>query len=122
MRVLKKISTPFIDVDPEKAIILINLVDPQVNTIKPFIQACRDYKIHYRAFANKIDYVKDYKTKISKLQEAFGITDITAISTLKGTNMELVRKQIESWDDNRIIILGVFNSGKTSLINHICKK
>lgn len=120
MRVLKKISTPFVQVSPQKAIILVNIKDPQINTMKAFLQACRDYKIHYRMFVNKIDAVKDYKIKIKDLQQKFDITDIVGISALDGTNFDVVENQIKAWKGNRIVLLGVFNVGKTSLINRLC--
>jgi len=121
MRVFKKIATPFMHVLPEKALIIINLKDPQVNTTKAFIQACRDTMIHYRVFANKMDGVDDPQKMIKELQKKLEITDITGISTTKGTNFDMVQRQIEAWGVNRIILLGVFNSGKTSIINRICK-
>ena len=120
MRVLKKISTPFVQVNPDKAIILINAKDPQINTIKAFLQACRDYKLHYRMFVNKIDALDNYKEQINKLQKEFGITDIVGISVLKGTNFDVIENQVKAWKGNRISILGIFNSGKTSLINRLC--
>jgi len=120
MRVLKKISTPFTQARPDKAIIVVNLVDPQVNTIKAFLQACRDYKIHYRMIANKIDRVPDCIDKIDDLKEKFSISDIVGVSAKSGKNVDIIKKQIESWKNSRTIFLGVFNSGKTSLINVIC--
>jgi len=123
MRVLKKISTPFMQVKPERALVIVNAVDPQINTMRAFIQACRDYKIHYQVFLNKVDRLEmsDVYELVKTLKEKLEIGDVTCISTKNETNMDLLKNQVKAWNKSRIIVLGVFNSGKTSIINWICK-
>ena len=45
MRVLKKISTPFTESNPERAIIIVNAIDSQLHTVQSYIQACDDVDI-----------------------------------------------------------------------------
>lgn len=105
--------------NPDKAIILLNLVDPQVNTIKVFIDACKESGIEYIIVGNKQDRIKDTKEMLylkKKLEE-----DVIPISVLKDTDINTVKTKVNSWNKSRVIILGVFNSGKTSFINKLCK-
>jgi len=54
-RVEKKLMTPFDDVNPTGAILMINMADPQVNTVKVFLEALQDKQIPYLVVGNKID-------------------------------------------------------------------
>jgi len=121
MRVFKKISTPFIKARPTHAIIVINAIDPQLNTIKAFIQACRDHKIRYVAIINKIDKVKNKKELIKNIEKELDTFGIDGISAYTGENFEVIHGRLSTWINGRIIILGIFNSGKTSIINRACK-
>jgi len=121
MRVFKKISTPFTNAKATHAIIVINAVDPQINTIKAFIQACLDNKIRFVAVINKIDKVYDKKGTIKTIEEELNTFGIDGISAYTGENFEVIHGRLKTWQNGKIIILGVFNSGKTSLINRACK-
>jgi D-arabinose 5-phosphate isomerase GutQ len=125
MRVFKKISTPFTKANPEKAIIVVNALDPQFNTIRSFIRACDDYGIGYTVFVNKIDTV-DCIGDIEKywfadnIRKSLDLKDIQYGSAKTDYGIRKLSKYLELWENKRIIILGVFNSGKTSIINALC--
>ena len=119
MRVLKKISTPFTQSKPDKAIIVLNSIDPQLSTIKMFIQGCDDYDIGYTVFCNKSD-VNILDTK--SVKEQLGLHAINVGSVKTGEGIEKLKKYLDLWSGKRIVILGVFNSGKTSIINCLCDK
>jgi D-arabinose 5-phosphate isomerase GutQ/GTP-binding protein EngB required for normal cell division len=114
-RVFKKISTPFDTFGPTGAIVMINLVDPQISTVRVFLDALRDRKLPYICVANKSDRVS--ANAVRRTDEALGESLIVA-SMVTGRGTEEVRAAIEDvFDaDARIAILGVFNSGKTSLL------
>lgn len=119
-RILKKISTPFDSTSPDAAIIMVNLIDPQINTIKVFIQAIQEMDIPYQIVGNKIDKVDDKsRENLIKVQRQLG--DFSAVSLKSGENLDLLKRSIDTKFSGleRIIILGVFNSGKTSLINYL---
>ena len=118
MRVLKKITTPFTQSNPDKAIIVVNAIDPQINTIKAFIQACESQSISYTVFVNKID--KTSKDVATRIKAKLGLFDINYGSTITGEGIVKMKTYLDLWKGKRIIILGVFNSGKTSLINSMC--
>jgi len=120
MRVYKKISTPFIDAKPDKAIIIVNALDPQINTIKCFIKACEDNKIGYTVVVNKIDKCSIQSGIHLKIKDDLNIFDINISSTKTGKGIKKLKTYLELWKGKRIIVLGVFNSGKTSIINKLC--
>jgi D-arabinose 5-phosphate isomerase GutQ/GTP-binding protein EngB required for normal cell division len=121
MRAFKKISTPFIKSRPNKAIIVMNGRDPQINTIRAFIQACDDYNIGYTVFVNKIDTNGEKEhPDVEKLRESLELKDINYGSATNNIGIRKMAKYLELWEGKRIAVLGVFNAGKTSLINAIC--
>ena len=120
MRVFKKISTPFISAKPDKAIIVVNVLDPQINTIKSFIKACDDYKIGYTVICNKMDKVDCNMKHHIKIKEDLDLKDIHLVSAKTNRGIKKLRTYLELWEGKRIIVLGVFNSGKTSIINKLC--
>jgi len=121
LRVFKKINTPFIHSKPNKAIIVVNVKDPQINTIKSFIQACDDYEIGYTVFVNKTDSISNVTQNdiVEGIRKQLGLKDIK-YGSAKKHKIPLMKKYLELWKGKRIIVLGVFNSGKTSLINNLC--
>jgi len=120
MRVFKKISTPFRRSNPDKAIIIVNALDPQLNTIKSFIEACDDFKIGYTVFVNKIDKIRGYKERVEKIRRELDLKDINYGSAKTGKGMKKLSTYLDLWAGKRIVFLGVFNSGKTSIINKLC--
>ncbi len=114
-RVLKKISTPFEAFDPQGAILMVNMVDPQVNTMQVFLEAIEEAEIPFFGVANKMDLADD--ARLSKVEEELGLSLVSAsMITMQG--MEEIRAQFPQTfaPNDRIAVLGVFNSGKTSLI------
>jgi D-arabinose 5-phosphate isomerase GutQ len=114
-RVLKKISTPFDEFAPTAAILMINLVDPQLATVRVFLEALRDRGIPRLCVANKADLVGTAMVNrvLSELDEPVLVTSMVA-----GNALDELRRRIDEAfpEDARIAVLGVFNSGKTSLI------
>ena len=115
-RVIKKLMTPFEEVRPDAAILMVNLLDPQINTIKVFNEAIEEKGLPYFVVGNKLDLVEDFKD----LQEVFNV-DIVYASMLTGEGLERIKKLIKKnfKPSSRIAVLGIFNSGKTSLISRL---
>ena len=115
-RVIKKLITPFDKVRPDAAILMVNLVDSQINTIKVFKEAIEEKGLPYFLVGNKLDLIKDFKD----LQDLFNV-DIVYASMLTGEGLgrieELIKKNFKP--SSRIVVLGIFNSGKTSLISRL---
>ncbi|TKJ29838.1 MAG: hypothetical protein CEE40_07105 [Chloroflexi bacterium B3_Chlor] len=119
-RVLKKISTPFEAFEPQGAILMVNMVDPQVNTMKVFLEAIEEVGIPFFAVANKMDLVDG--ARCAKVEEELGLSlSLIAASMLTMEGMDEIRAQIaETFAPKaRVAVLGVFNSGKTSLISNL---
>jgi D-arabinose 5-phosphate isomerase GutQ/GTP-binding protein EngB required for normal cell division len=117
-RVLKKISTPFEAFDPQGAILMVNMVDPQVNTMQVFLEAIEEAEIPFFSVANKMDLADG--ARLSKVEEELGLSLISAsMITMQG--MEEIRAEFPRTfaPNDRIAVLGVFNSGKTSLISNL---
>jgi len=114
-RVAKKLITPFQKFSPDAAILVVNMIDPQESTMKVFLEAINNTKIPFFAVANKMDVAK--KSKLIETEKALGLK-LIPVSTKKGTGIKKIVKQIDEKfkKNSKIVILGVFNSGKTSLI------
>jgi len=114
-RVLKKIATPFDRFAPTGAIVMINLVDPQIATVKVFLEALRERALPFFCVANKADLVAE--GCVARVQSALG-EGLLVTSMVNGTGLEEIHRCIESRfrSGDRIAVLGVFNSGKTSLL------
>lgn len=117
-RVLKKISTPFYQLQPTAAILMVNMVDPQVSTMRVFLEAIEEAKLPYFSVANKMDLIE--RSKVDKVRSDLGI-DLIPASMLTGEGLETIQAEIDSnlVKGARIVILGVFNSGKTSLVSRL---
>ena len=114
-RVAKKLITPFQKFSPDAAILVVNMIDPQESTMKVFLEAINNTKIPFFAVANKMDVAE--KSKLIETEKALGLK-LIPVSTKKGTGIKKIVKQIDEKfkKNSKIVILGVFNSGKTSLI------
>jgi len=73
-------------------------------------------------YLTKVDEIekKQVDKLVKKAKQELHVGDVTPISSKSNKNMHLVKNQVLAWNGNRIIILGVFNSGKTSVINWVC--
>ena len=117
-RVLKKISTPFEAFNPQGAILMVNMVDPQVNTMKVFLEGIEEVGIPFFAVANKVDLANGGRR--SRVEKELGLNLMPAsMVTLEG--MDQIKTQLAQTfaPHDRIAVLGVFNSGKTSLISNL---
>ena len=117
-RVLKKISTPFEAFNPQGAILMVNMVDPQVNTMKVFLEGIEEVGIPFFAVANKVDLANGARR--SRVEKELGLNLMPAsMVTLEG--MDQIKTQLAQTFalHDRIAVLGVFNSGKTSLISNL---
>jgi len=117
-RVLKKVSTPFQQLEPTAAILVVNSVDPQTNTMKVFLEAINDGQLRYLVMANKVDLVDN--DRVAQIREGLGI-DLLPTSMLTGKGLDELKAQIAKAfvPGDRIAVLGVFNSGKTSMISRL---
>ena len=117
-RILKKVSTPFDQLKPTAAILVVNLYDPQINTIKMFIEAIKNAGLPFFIVGNKRDLVD--KKQIEDIKKRLG-TDFIQTCMLDGYGAEDVKNKIREMfkPNDKIIILGIFNSGKTSLITKL---
>jgi D-arabinose 5-phosphate isomerase GutQ len=114
-RVLKKVSTPFESFDPQGAILMVNMLDPQVSTMKVFSEAVAEVGIPFFGVANKMDLADS--DRLSEVEETLGFGLIPAsMVTMQGLEEIKARFPQTFAPEDRIAILGVFNSGKTSLI------
>lgn len=117
-RVLKKISTPFERFEPNGAILMINMVDPQFTTMQVFLEAIENAQLPFLCVANKMDLVGE--DQLSRTRNALG-QDLIPSSMVTGEGVEFIRSCIRDafTPGDRVAILGVFNSGKTSLISRL---
>jgi GTP-binding protein EngB required for normal cell division len=115
-RVLKKVSTPFEAFHPQGAILVVNMLDPQVNTMKVFSEAVEEVGIPFFAVANKMDLVDG--GRLCTVEAELGLSLIPAsMVTMQGLEEIRARFPRTFAPNDRIAVLGVFNSGKTSLIS-----
>jgi len=114
-RVLKKVSTPFDQFRPTGAILVVNLVDPQLRTMAAFLDATTVYGLPTIIVGNKADVAPE--EHLDRVKKAMPGNVITT-SMVTGQGMTAVRQAIgEHFEPgDRIAVLGVFNSGKSSLI------
>ena len=117
-RVLKKVSTPFEAFHPQGAILVVNMLDPQVNTMKVFSEAVEEVGIPFFAVANKMDLVDG--GRLCTVEAELGLSLIPAsMVTMQGLEEIRARFPRTFAPNDRIAVLGVFNSGKTSLISSL---
>lgn len=116
-RVFKKVSTTFDTFKPGAAILMVNALDPQINTLKVFIEAINDSKLKHIVVCNKMDLIKNDAKDIEK---ELG-TQLMRMSLLTGQGFGAVKERIEHdfSKGDRVAVLGIFNSGKTSLISKL---
>lgn len=97
---------------------MINLFDPQISTTRLFLEAITSHHLPHLVIGNKMDLVDE--NEIARIENELGVK-INPVSLTKHYNTdELTDMLLESFPaDARIIVLGVFNTGKTSLIAHL---
>lgn len=114
-RVSKKISV-LDSIDPSGSILVLNLYDPQINTFRAMLHYVEEKVLPFFIVANKCDKVD--KDQIDKALSYFEGYPVVVASMLDGKGVDLIKKEIETRfnPDHRIVVLGIFNSGKSSLI------
>ncbi|MGB9860796.1 MAG: SIS domain-containing protein [Candidatus Bipolaricaulaceae bacterium] len=117
----KKLVTPFETCGATGAVLLVNLYDPQVPTLRLFLEALERAKLPYLITGNKLDLVDP--RKVQQVQKELG-QEFPVMSLLTGENVPAVVAEIEQRfpQGSRIVILGIFNSGKTTLIARLTGK
>lgn len=121
-RVIKKVLTPFETCDATGAVLLINLFDPQLPTVRLFVEAVDDAKLPFLVVGNKRDLVTD--DTVAQIRQELGVEGFLTMSLLTGLYVDEVVQAIEGAfpEGSRIVVLGIFNSGKTSLIARLTGK
>lgn len=114
-RISKKMLIPFEACHPTAAVVMVNLFDPQIPTTKLFLEAVRSQQLPYLVIGNKVDLV-DAAT-IRHIEAELGV-DLIRVSLLKNANNDALAGIIGNAfpEGARISVLGIFNTGKTSLI------
>lgn len=110
-RVTKKLVPALWDIDA--AIIMCNAYDPQLSTLAIFYSAVEDLS-HFTVL-NKTDMVDG--NRILELNKSLP-GEVISASLVKGRGVDEVKYRLNQWEKGiKCCVLGVFNSGKTSLIN-----
>lgn len=117
-RVSKKISV-LDSLDPSASILVFNLFDPQVNTFKAMLHYVEEKALPFFIVANKCDKVD--KDGILEAVSRFEGYPVVVASMIEGTGVGLIKKEIRERFEpgSRIIVLGIFNTGKSSLIKRL---
>ena len=117
-RVSKKISV-LDSIDPSASILVLNLFDPQVNTFSAMLKYVEEKAIPFFIVANKCDRVNE--KEVFEALSYFEGCPVIVSSMLDGTGVGLIKKEIRERFEpgSRIVVLGIFNSGKSSLIKRL---
>ena len=117
-RISKKISV-LDSVDPNASILILNLFDPQINTFKAMLHYVEEKNLPYFIVANKCDKVKE--DNITEIASIFEGHPIIIASMLENKGINEIKKEIKKRfkPDHRVVVLGIFNSGKSSLIKKL---
>ena len=101
------------------AIILVNAYDPQLSTIRLFLDAISD--LPHFVILNKTDLVLTTRAlEIAHQLETEEKVILTSI--LESRGIATIRKEIAKLPEGKLAILGVVNSGKSSLINTLTRE
>lgn len=110
-RISKKLIAPLSDIDG--AILMVNAIDPQFATVGVFLEAIED--LPHIVVLNKVDTISVVRAQ--EIIDELGRQDALLTSVTNHRGLGGIRKAIEALPKGKIAVLGVFNSGKTSLIN-----
>lgn len=120
-RVSKKMMTSFESIGADGAILMVNAFDPQIPTTKIFLEAIKQNDLPHIVIGNKIDLVS--QDEFNELEEELGC-NVMPMSLLTQQNTDSLSESLKQLfpDNSRISVLGIFNTGKTSLIAHLTGK
>lgn len=110
-RVAKKLVPQLSDITG--AILMINAIDPQLNTIALFLEAIKD--LPHIIILNKVDAVSVVKAQ--EIIDEINKQDTLLASVINNRGIGGIKKAMSDLPQGKIAILGIFNSGKTSLVN-----
>lgn len=110
-RVSKKLVPALEDIDG--AILMVNAIDPQLATVGVFLEAITD--LPHFIVLNKVDTISVVEAQ--EIIEQLAGENIILASVLDGRGFKGIKQRLNILPEGRIAILGIFNSGKTSLIN-----
>lgn len=113
MRLAKKLMPAFDDI--EGAILLVNAIDPQLATIAIFLEAIAE--IPHFIVLNKVDAVP--ATRAQEITEHLHSELVIWASTMEKRGINGIKRELAKLPEGKIAVLGIFNSGKTSLINEL---
>ena len=109
-RITKKLVPALQDIDG--AVLVLNAKDPQFATFALFRSAVLD--LPYIIVVNKCDEVT--KDEVDVLVTKFPNRRIILSSMKTGRGLDEIRRELKGFE-GKIAVLGIFNSGKSSLIN-----
>jgi len=113
--------TPFESCNANAAILMVNLFDPQIKTTKLFLEAINHFQLPYIVIGNKVDLVSE--EEVSEIQKQIGVPMELASFLTNDNTHELANITRSTFPiGSRISVLGIFNTGKTSLISHLTQK
>lgn len=115
-RVSKKLVPSLEDIDG--ALLMVNAVDPQYKTIDVFLEAIEGFP-HY-VIVNKVDAVSVVRAQ--EILDKLNKQDALLASVINRRGIGGIKKAIASLPQGKIAVLGIFNSGKTSLINALTRE
>jgi D-arabinose 5-phosphate isomerase GutQ/GTP-binding protein EngB required for normal cell division len=118
LRVTKKMLTPFEMSRPTGAVLMVNLFDPQISTTKLFLEAITSHQLPCLIIGNKMDLVD--AAEIARIEHELG-AKLKPVSLARHYHTDELAGMLADGPTYgaRIIVLGVFNTGKTSLIAHL---
>lgn len=110
-RVTKKMVTPFEMCRATGVVLLMNLYDPQIPTLRLFLEAVEQAQLPCLVVGNKLDLVT--QERVQEVQRELG-QEFLVMSLLTGKNVSTVVEKITQRfpEGARIVVLGIFNSGK----------
>jgi len=120
-RVSKKMMTSFESIGATGAILMVNAFDPQISTSKIFLEAIQTNDLPHVVIGNKMDLVNP--DEFSQLEAELGCK-VMPMSLLTRQNTDHLSESLKKTfpEQARISVLGIFNTGKTSLIAHLTGK
>jgi D-arabinose 5-phosphate isomerase GutQ/GTP-binding protein EngB required for normal cell division len=120
-RISKKLHTPFETCQPSGAVLMVNLFDPQIATTKIFLEAIRQNNLPFVIVGNKADLVNPSDILAAETELGEKLLPVSFTSGQNVRDLEGVLKKTFP-SGARISVLGIFNTGKTSLIAHFTRK
>ena len=118
-RISKKL-TAFDAARPTAAVLMVNLVDPQLATVTAFRRALEERGLPFFYVLNKSDLV-DARRIDDVVKRIEGEVILASMRTRRSLG-EIKRKLAKVPQGSRIVVLGIFNSGKSSLIKALTRR